>query len=297
MRYVAVSLIQTVGVILLAVVGFLIGRRFWRVKSRAWIVAYAVPFLVVTAIAVPRWVLRAELIPPFKWLMAGRTEFAVMALACTMLLTAPMSRLSLRSQRRSVAVLMVVFTVYFSVLPFLMPAFEHSRLAGLETRLDTDGVCIQSTPFNCGPAAAVTVLRSVGVPAEEGQLALRSHTTRFTGAPMDSLCNAMRNEHGVPFRIVCCRHIAELQDKTPFVAIVKFSFMIDHYVAVLSVTETEVTIGDPLGGLRRCRPEEFEKEWRGSAIIIDEHNPDSDCSKLCDFNLKINLEYDIIRTK
>ncbi|MHC4567104.1 MAG: hypothetical protein ACYTE3_15280 [Planctomycetota bacterium] len=117
MRYVVISLIQTAGVILLAVSGVLIGRRFWRVRSRAWIVAYAVPFLVVAAIAVPRWVLRAELVPPFKWLMAGRTEFAVMAIACTMLLTTPMSRLRKRGQRRSVAILMVVFTVYFSVLP------------------------------------------------------------------------------------------------------------------------------------------------------------------------------------
>jgi ABC-type bacteriocin/lantibiotic exporter with double-glycine peptidase domain len=60
-----------------------------------------------------------------------------------------------------------------------------------------------------------------------------------------------------------------LKDKTPFAAIVKFSFMIDHYVAVLSVTETDVTIGDPLAGLRTCTPEEFEKEWRGCAIVIE----------------------------
>jgi hypothetical protein len=276
MRYVVISLIQTAGVILLAVSGVLIGRRFWRVRSRAWIVAYAVPFLVVAAIAVPRWVLRAEQVPPFKWLMAGRTEFAVMAIACTMLLTTPMSRLRKRGQRRSVAILMVVFTVYFSVLPFLMPAFEYSRLAGLETILDGDGVCIQSTQYNCGPAAAVTVLRRIGVPAKEGELALRSHTTRFTGAQMDSLCNAIRKNHGIPCRIVYCRDVSELQDETPFAAIVKFSFLIDHYVAVLSVTETEVTIGDPLAGLRTCTPEEFEKEWRRCAIVIDKESTEND---------------------
>jgi predicted double-glycine peptidase len=277
MRYVVISLMQTAGVILLAVSGVLIGRRFWRVKSRAWIVAYAVPFLIVAAIAVPRWVLRAELVPPFKWLMAGRTEFAVMAIACTMLLTTPMSRLPQRGQRRAVAILMIVFIVYFSVMPFLMPAFEYSRLAELKTILDGDGVCIQSTHFNCGPAAAVTVLRRIGVPANEGELALRSHTTRFTGAPMDSLCNAMHESYAVPCRIVYCRDVSEMKDKTPFVAIVKFSFMIDHYVAVLSVTQTEVTIGDPLQGLRTCTPEQFEKEWRRCAIVIDKHDQNFDC--------------------
>jgi len=232
-------------------------------------IAYAVPLLLVAIIAVPRWLLRAELIPPFKWIMAGRTEFAVMALVCTMLLTTPLSRLPQRRNRRAVVLLMILFTLYFSVLPFLMPAFEYSRLAGLETTLDSDGVCLQSTQYNCGPAAAVTVLRSIGVSAEEGELALLAHTTRFTGAPMDSLCYAMRNDYATPCRIVYCRDVSELQGKGPFVAIVKFSFLVDHYVAVLSVTETEVTVGDPLKGLRTCTPKEFDKEWRRCAIVID----------------------------
>ncbi len=276
MRYVTISLAQTAGVILLAVCGVLIGRRFWRVKNRVWIVAYVIPLVIVAMIGIPRWVLRAELVPPFKWIMSGRTEFAVIALACTMLLTTPLSRLRLRSQRRSVAILIVVFPFYFSVLPFLYPAFEYSRLADVDTMLDVDGVCIQSTHFNCGPAAAVTVLRRMGVPAEEGALALSAYTTRFTGTPMDSLRNAMRKEYAVPCRIVYCRDLGELRGKGPCIAIVKFSFMIDHYVAVLSVTETEITIGDPLEGLRTCGPEEFQKEWRGCAIIIDKEQTEDD---------------------
>ncbi|MHC4362128.1 MAG: cysteine peptidase family C39 domain-containing protein, partial [Planctomycetota bacterium] len=269
MRYVLISLAQTAGVILLAVSGVLIGRRFWRVKSRAWIVAYALPLLVVAAIGIPRRHPQAELVPPFKWIMSGRTEFAVIAIACTMLLTTPLSRLPQRRNRRAVVVLMILVTGYFSVLPFLFPVFEYSRLADVDTMLDVDGVCIQSTRFNCGPAAAVTVLRRLGVHAEEGQLALRAHTSRFTGTPTDCLRNAIRREYGVPCRIVYCRDVGELKDKTPFAAIVKFSFMIDHYVAVLSVTETDVTIGDPLAGLITCTPEEFEKEWRGCAIVIE----------------------------
>lgn len=269
MRYIIISLAQTAGVILLAVAGVLIGRRFWRVKSRVWIVAYAVPLVVLAMIGISRWVLRAELIPPFKWLMSGRTEFVVTAVIITMLLTTPLSRLPQKRNRRAVVVLMIIATAYFSVLPFLFPAFEYSRLADVDTMLDVNGVCIQSTHFNCGPAAAVTVLRRLGVAAEEGELALRAHTSRFTGTPMDSLRNAMRREYAVPCRIVYCRDVSELRDKGPFVAIVKFSFMIDHYVAVLSVSETEVTIGDPLEGVRTCTPKEFQKEWRGCAIVIN----------------------------
>lgn len=269
MRYVVISLVQTAGVILLAVSGVLIGRRFWRVKSRAWIVAYALPLLVVTTIGIPRWVLRAELVPPFKWIMSGRTEFALIAIACTMLLTTPLSRLPQRRSRHAVVLLMILLTAHFSVLPFLLPAFEYSHLAGLETKFDHNGVCLQSTDYNCGPAAAVTVLRRLGVPAEEGELALRAHTTRFTGTPTDLLCNAIRNDYDVPCRIVYSRDVSELQGNGPFVAVVKYNFLIDHYVAVLSVTQTEITIGDPAKGLRTCTPEEFDKKWRGCAIVID----------------------------
>jgi hypothetical protein len=268
-RYVVISLIQTAGVILLAVSGVLIGRRFWRGKGRAWIVAYAVPLLLLATIVTSRRLPQAELIVPFKWIMAGRTEFALLAVICTVLLTTPISRLPRRRDRRAVMLCVILFTAYFSVLPFLMPAIEYSRLARLETTIDTNGVCRQSTVYNCGPAAAVTVLRSLAVPAEEGELALRAYATRFTGAPMDSLCDAMRDDYGIPCRIVYCRDVIELRGRGPFVAIVKFSFLVDHYVAVMSVTENKVTIGDPLTGLRMCTPEEFNKEWRRCAIVID----------------------------
>jgi hypothetical protein len=36
----------------------------------------------------------------------------------------------------------------------------HAELAALTTRLDADGVCRQSNHYTCGPAAAVTALRS-----------------------------------------------------------------------------------------------------------------------------------------
>lgn len=270
MRYVIIALVQTAGVILLAVSGILVGWRFWRVRSRAWVVAYIVPLLILTTIGTARWVPQVESSQPFKGIMAGRTEFAVMAFVCTILLTTPLSRLPQRRNRRAVVLFMTLFTVYFSVLPFLIPAIEYARLRGMKTILDRDGVCLQSTSYNCGPAAAVTLLRSIGVPAEEGELALRAHTTRFTGTPTDSLCDAMRNAYAVWCHIVYCRNVSELQSKGPFIAVVKFNFLVDHFVAVLSVSETEVTIGDPLAGLRTCTPDEFEKEWRRCAIVIDE---------------------------
>jgi hypothetical protein len=201
--------------------------------------------------------------------MADRMEFAAIALICTILLTTPLSRLRQRRQRFAVFLFMVIFTAYFSVPPFLMPVFAYSHLSGLETTIDHDGVCLQSNGYNCGPAAAVTVLRKIGVPAEEGELALRAHSTRFAGTPTDSLCAAILSCYAVPCRIIYCRNVHELRGKEPLIALVKFSFMVDHFVAVLSVTDTEVILGDLLEGIRTCTHKEFEKEWRKCVIIVE----------------------------
>jgi ABC-type bacteriocin/lantibiotic exporter with double-glycine peptidase domain len=114
----------------------------------------------------------------------------------------------------------------------------------------------------------VTILRKIGIPAEEGELALRAHTTRFSGTPIDSLCAAIRSCYAVPCRTIYCRTVHELQGKEPSIAIVKFSYMVDHYVAVLSVTDTDVVLGDPLMGLRTCTHTEFEEQWRKCLIVV-----------------------------
>jgi len=278
MRYVLISLAQTTGVILLAGFGIFLGRWFSRWRSRAWLVGYIVPLLLVVIIGIPRWSPRIELVPPFSWIMADRMEFAAIALVCTTLLTTSLSRLRQRRQRYAVFLFMVLFTVYFSVPPFLMPVFAYAHLSELETTIDQNGVCLQSNGYNCGPAAAVTVLRKIGVPAEEGELALRAHTTRFAGTPTDSLCAAIRSCYAVPCRTIYCRSIHELKGKEPLIAVVKFGYMVDHYVAVLSVTETDVVLGDPLEGIRTCTHKEFEKEWR-KCVIIFEKNPTRQMNK------------------
>ncbi|MBN2474201.1 MAG: hypothetical protein JXB62_06320 [Pirellulales bacterium] len=269
MRYVLLSLIQTAGVLLLAALGVILGRWFSRLQSRAWLLGYAVPLVLVGMIALPRWVPRVESIRPFCWIMADRTEFAAMALIYTTLLTTPLCRLKQRRQRRAVAFFMLFFTGYFSVLPFLVPALAHPHLSRLETTIDRNGVCLQSNGYNCGPAAAVTVLREIGIAAEEGALALAAHSTRFAGTPTDSLCTAIRDQCGVHCRTVYCRELAELRGREPFIAVVKFGFLVDHYVAVLSVTDTDVTLGDPLSGMRKCTYEDFEKQWRRCAVLIE----------------------------
>jgi hypothetical protein len=87
MGYVLTSLAQTAGVLMLAGAGVVLGRRLSRLPGRMWILGSIGPLVLAAMIAIARRVPQVEPFPPFSWIMAGRIEFAAMALICTTLLT------------------------------------------------------------------------------------------------------------------------------------------------------------------------------------------------------------------
>lgn len=66
------------------------------------------------------------------------------------------SRLKGRLRFRLLLVFAVVLMVHSSVMPFVMPLLIRGRLQRLQTEIDSQGVCLQTTGFTCGPAATVT---------------------------------------------------------------------------------------------------------------------------------------------
>jgi ABC-type bacteriocin/lantibiotic exporter with double-glycine peptidase domain len=50
--------------------------------------------------------------------------------------------------------------------------------------------------------------------------------------------------------------------------VIHYSFMLDHYVAVLEVNDSEVIVGDPLNGLRHMSHAEFQQAWRGHGVVL-----------------------------
>src|SRR5206468_11656971 len=119
----------------------------------------------------------------------------VIGFIATLILTTPLRRLPNKRSRILVTVLMLWIVAQIALWPFLAPAFNHSYLASLKTNIDADGVCRQSNEYNCGPAAAVTALRSLGFPAEEGQIAILARTSSATGTPPDMLADALRDQY------------------------------------------------------------------------------------------------------
>ena len=148
---------------------------------------------------------------------------------------------------------------------------DRKELSHLHTNINSDGVCIQTTDYTCGPAAAVTALRHLGLSAEEGRIAILSETSSIAGTPPDMLAEALQDEYGKDGLIAECRtfkNVAELRQTGITLAVVKFTFLVDHWVAVLQITDSEVIVGDPTGGFMKLSYSDFEQKWRFVGVIL-----------------------------
>jgi predicted double-glycine peptidase len=266
--------IETFGVVLLAFAGLAIGK--WIAKKPYWIMGFVIPFFFLLIIGLARYVSGLEFFPPVSWLMSGRREFAVIAIITTMLLATPISRSGSKRLKILVYIFLASIIIYYSVLPFLLPGIIREYLLGLTTRFDQKNICLQSNGYNCGPAAAVTALKQLGLTAEEGKLAVLAHTNPIAGTPPDSLCLAIQ-KHYADKGFLCkygeFNSISELRGLEPVIALVKYSFLVDHYVTVLTVNQKTLTVGDPSIGFRKLSHKEFQKVWRYRGIILRKSKP------------------------
>jgi hypothetical protein len=264
------AILETIGVGVLAAVGFAFGGWFAALK-RWWWIGFLIPFLLLVMIGSTRRYSRFEFMPPMAWLVQGRMEFALAGFITTMVLTTPMMRVRTASTRKFVCVFMAFLVVVTSVWPFLAPVFNRATLRAMQTRFDEDGVCRQNTEYTCGPAAAVTALRRMGWTAEEGELALLAHTSTAIGTPPDLLCAALQKRYaseGLDCTYRHFRNVNELKDAGLTLAVIKFALFVDHYVAVVGVTEKEVQVADPYFGKQTYSVNDFCKRWRFCGIVL-----------------------------
>lgn len=263
--------LETIGVVALALVGAFLGQFSARLRKPWWLLGYVLPLLLVSMVSLARRIDQLSFLPPFSWLMAGRSEFVILAFSTATLFSTPLSRLRYERQKAMVRVLAIVCVFYLSVLPFLGEALFRPYLTDLETQLDAEGICRQSYGFTCGPAAAVTALEVLGFQAEEGELAILSHTSPTAGTPADLLCAALIKRYAAE-GLLCeyrrFKSISELKTAGVTIAVTKYRFLVDHYVTVLDVTDEDVVVGDPLVGKRQLSHDEFGRIWRFSGLLL-----------------------------
>jgi hypothetical protein len=257
--------------LLCALAGVALGRWFSRLRRPYWTIGYFIPLTLVFIYALAFRFPTLMFTPPFSWIMIGIKKFAAFGFIATLVLTTPLSRVPQKRNRVMIATLMAFVVFFMAIWPFLAPMVDRGQLSRLQTKMDQDGICLQSTDYTCGPAAAVTALRKLGLAADEGQIAILSCTSFQEGTPLDMLADGLQNEYGKDGLSVKCRvfkNILELKQAGLTLAVIKYGFMVDHWVTVLEVTDSEVVVGDPLGGLERLSYDEFSKKWRLIGIVL-----------------------------
>ena len=254
-----------------ALTGVLIGGWFARLRRPYWMIGYFIPLILLIAFAFSVRFPTLMFAPPLSWMMMGMRKFVTFGFIATLVLTTPLSRLPRARDRYLVAFLMAIIVYFVSIWPFLAPMFDRRQLSRLQTKLDGDGICLQTTPYTCGPASAVTALHKLGLGGDEGKIAILSCTCDQEGTPVDMLGDALQKEYGAKGLVVQCRafhNIAELREAGLTLAVIKYSLIEDHWVAVLGVTDTEVIVGDPLAGLTHVSHEDFGRRWRYIGIVL-----------------------------
>ena len=262
--------------LLCALAGVALGRLFSRLRSPYWAIGFVIPLALVFAYVLSFRLPTILFVPPLSWMLMGIRKFATLGFITTLILTTPLSRVPQPRNRKMIAALMALIVFSLSIWPLLAPMVDRKQLRLLQTTVDKDGICLQSTGYTCGPAAAVTALRKLGLAAEEGQIGILSCTSDLEGTPVDMLADGLQNEYrnaGLVVKGRVFKNISELKQAGLTLAVIKYSFLEDHWVTVLEVTDSEVIIGDPLAGLTRLSYDQFRKRWRFIGIVLQRKAP------------------------
>ncbi len=259
-----------VGILLVLSAGLIVGHRSSR-SRRWWTVGYAVPVVLLFLIGLLRHTPRLSTFPVFRWILSGRNEFFLLAVIVSVLFGNLIPRIPKLRLKILVAIFMSIAGIYYCVSPFALPIVLYRSHQRLQTVVDPAGVCIQQTPYTCGPAAAVTALRRLGIEAQEGLLAIRAYSSPVSGTPEDWLCRAIESlygQRGVRCQTQTFDSIDSLRDLCPVIAVVEFAPLVDHYITLLEFREDVVVAGDPAVGLQYLTYKDFKKRWRKIGIVV-----------------------------
>lgn len=172
--------------------------------------------------------------------------------------------------RRILQGVLAVATLYFVLAVPLWFAFNADSLRKLGG-LARGGVTIQTEYYTCMPSALATVLRRWGIEASEGELAYRLRTSFQGTSPVTVPATVREIGRGLALdaRIIDSTFEELLRIDRPAILVGKVG-AVRHAVALMSLDEREVVIGDPLKGLVKSRREDLPRhfKWNGLAIVM-----------------------------
>lgn len=262
--------IECIGVMGLAFAGLLAGAGGSRLGKKAGLATCFASVVCVFALAGLCRVPDYADSPILFALAAGRAKLVLLAFIIPFGLASAMPYLPFRWERWVVVGLSGVTIYAFGVFPFLGSAMAASQFAGRPSYFNADGLCRQSTSFTCGPAAAATALRRLGITASESQLAILGRSCPFIGTADFEL---LRSIETVGAGRIHCRYYpsdAELKlgENQVLLAILPQESVFNHCVAIIRITENDVVFADPAEGIITLPKAYFESIWSGKGILV-----------------------------
>ncbi len=262
--------IECIGVTGLAFLGLLAGAGISRINKNTGLAACLISvisiFLLAGLCRMPHCLDNHLLFA----LAAGRAKLIVLSFIVPLGLAAAMPYLLFRWEQWIVIVLIGLVIYAFGVFPFLGTAIAAGKFEGIPSQFDADGICRQSTSFTCGPAAATTALRRLGITASESQLAILGRSCPFIGTTDFDLFESIVTAGGGEIHCKYYPSQAELKldQNQVLLAILPQTSFINHCVAILEVTDVAVVFADPAEGMITLPKTRFESLWAGKGILI-----------------------------
>lgn len=268
--------LETIGIVLVIFAGIVLGRRLSGFKGMLGLVGVIFSLAGLVGLIAAKYVVGLTTMPLVGWLTLGRPRFIILALAITVGTIPLHCRASHRACRYIICIMMIIFLLCFTVLPFLAPAVLKEHLSNIITKVDDNGICLQTRNYTCGPAAAVTAIRKLGLSAEEGEMAVHCRTSPMSGTLAWSICRAIESRYGKDG--LECEYrkfetLEQLRNSGITMVAIKQTFMVDHWVTVLDVSDKAVIVADPFWGRRTITIRAFEEMWRYSGIVLQRTKP------------------------
>jgi predicted double-glycine peptidase len=273
--FTVVTIAQALGAAAVVAGGFALGR--WIGRRKWWGLGVAASFvgvLCVSAAGRSAWV---QMQTPLRALTLGRIEYLLFATVAAVLVMALAMRVETRRLRRLLVIFAAIFCLYFGVYTYASPLITPMLLP--RDRAPSQDVVMQTSPYTCGPAAAATALKAMGIlDATELELTQLARTATNMGTDADALCDAINRRYGGR-GVTCTRAytptIDHLRGRLPAIVVLKLNALTDHYVAVLAVTDTYVRLGDPLRGVHDLTHEQFMQRWRKHTLLLHSSSSES----------------------
>ena len=149
-------------------------------------------------------------------------------------------------------------------VPFAKPVLLPVSRAAHWSDQWQDGVCLQSTPSTCGPAALATLLAHNGIKRTEREIARESYSCG-SGTELWYLMRYARRQ-GLQVNI---RHETDLTHVTvPAILGTRVSTY-GHFIVLLDNAQRRFTIGDPLTGRAILAADRFDSQYRFDGCVLE----------------------------